>query len=247
MEYILFLDFDGTLAPIAPRPHLAKLTKARRELLEKLSKLPELTLAIVSGRKLDDLKQKVGLRGVYYAGNHGFEISGPKTKLVHPKVKEIKPLLKKIKIELKKQLKGIAGLIIEDKGPTLSIHYRCVKKAQVAKVKRVFNKVIEEFPKTKIKVTSGKKVFEIRPKVKWDKGEAVRWFLKKFQPAKESCPIYIGDDTTDEDAFKVLSNKGVTIRVGKDKNSLAQETLKDVEAVYKFLQTLLLEINPKCC
>ncbi|PIS29040.1 trehalose-phosphatase [Candidatus Saganbacteria bacterium CG08_land_8_20_14_0_20_45_16] len=247
MRCLLFFDFDGTLTPIVARPSLAKLGKDKLELLKNLAKIPAVTIAIISGRKLTTLKEKINIPGSYYVGNHGFEISGPKTNFVHPKAKEAKPLFKKILLELKKGLRGIKGIIIEDKGATLSLHYRCVEGPKVAEVKRIFNKLAESWPKSKIKITEGKKVFEIRPKVKWDKGEAVRWLLKHLGFQKGDCPIYIGDDTTDEDAFKVLASKGVTIKVGPLKNSLAQKSLKDIEAVYKFLETLLLEISAKSC
>lgn len=247
MRYLLFFDFDGTLTPIVARPALAKLSKNKLELLKSLAKAPAVTIAIISGRQLATLKEKINIPGAYYAGNHGFEIFGPKIRFVHPKAKEAKPLFKKILLELKKALRGIKGIIVEDKGATLSLHYRCAESSKVARVKRIFHKLAESWPKSKIKITEGKKVFEIRPKVKWDKGEAVRWLLKHLGFQKGDCPIYIGDDTTDEDAFKVLAGKGVTIKVGSTKNSLAQESLKDIEAVYKFLETLLVEITTKSC
>lgn len=247
MRYLLFLDFDGTLTPIVDKPSMAKLAKDKLELLTKLSKAPGVTLAIVSGRQLATLKEKINIPGAYYAGNHGFEIAGPKIKFVHPKAKELRPLFKKILLELKKGLRGIKGVIVEDKGATLSLHYRCVESSKVAKVKRIFHKLAEGWPKSKITVTEGKKVFEVRPKIKWDKGEAVRWLMKHLDFQKGDCPIYIGDDTTDEDAFKILAGKGVTIKVGLLKNSLAQESVKDIEAVYRFLETLLLEIPAKSC
>jgi trehalose 6-phosphate phosphatase len=241
MKYLIFLDYDGTLSAIVKKPHLALLSKSRRDFLKRLNRNPNIMLVIVSGRMLKDLKKRVGLAGIYYAGNHGFEINGPKTKFVHPKARIAKPVLKIIKGKLKAALKGIKGVILEDKILTLSLHYRLVKESDLKRVKKAFRKIIGPFVhKNKIRLTYGKKVFEIRPNIKWDKGKAVLWFLKKFaQKTQNSLPIYIGDDTTDEDAFKALRKKGITIRVGKNQGSHAQYFIKDVNQVYKLLHELL--------
>jgi trehalose-phosphatase len=244
MKYLIFLDYDGTLSPIVKKPHQAFLLKGRREFLKKLSRHPDIELLIISGRMLSDLKKRVGIAGIYYAGNHGFEINGPKTNFVHPRAQIARPVLSRIKRKLIPALKGIKGVIIENKILTLSLHYRLVKASDLKKVKQVFRTLTAPFlHKNKIRITHGKKVFEIRPNMKWDKGEAVLWFLKKFsKKAKKIIPIYIGDDTTDEDAFKALSNKGITIRVGKKPDTLAQYFIKDVHQVYKFLHELLKDL-----
>jgi len=243
MKLLLFLDYDGTLTPIVAKPHLAKLTRSRRAFLKKISRNPEVILTVVSGRQLKDLKKLVGLSGIYYAGNHGFEMIGPKTKTIHPKAKAAIPVLRKIKAELIKRLKGIKGVLVEDKKLTLSLHYRLVKTPQVKKVSRIFKQIVKPYIKSKkIRITSGKKVFEVRPNVNWNKGQAVLWFLKKLAQGKKALPVYIGDDTTDEDAFKALKKRGLTIRVGKQKGSAAKYFIKNVDQVYKLLRILALEI-----
>jgi len=116
MKYFLFLDYDGTLTPITKKPDLAVLSKKRRSILKKLAESSQIKVAIVSGRKLSDVKKLVGLNNLLYAGNHGFEIKGPGINVIHPKAKKIKPVLKKISALLKKRLKNIEGAIIENKG-----------------------------------------------------------------------------------------------------------------------------------
>jgi len=239
MKHFLFLDYDGTLTPIVKRPGLAVLSKTRRKALVKLSKNPRVIVAVISGRMLSDLKKRVGLKGIYYAGNHGFEIEGPGVKLTHPKALRAKPLLRKIKAALTKQFGNIKGVIVEDKILTLSLHYRLVSAKDFRIIERIFPKLVSPYRKTKkIRITRGKKVFEVRPNIAWDKGRAVLWFLKKVAGKSKAIPVYIGDDVTDEDAFKALRKKGVTMRVGRSSGSAAQKFLRNVPAVYKFIESL---------
>lgn len=239
MKYFLFLDYDGTLTPIVKKPGLAVLSKTRRSLLKKIARAPHFLVAIVSGRMLSDLKKRVSIKGIYYAGNHGFEIAGPKTKITHPKALQAKPILREIKSKLREKLGDIKGIIIEDKILTLSLHYRLVSAKDFKKIKKLFPGIVKPYLKTKkIRLTYGKKVFEIRPNIKWDKGRAVLWFMKKVGKGKKFTPLYIGDDTTDEDAFRVVKT---SFRVGKTKKTHARYCLKDVDQVYKFLELLVLE------
>lgn len=239
MKYFLFLDYDGTLTPIVKTPHRALLSKSRRKILKQLIKNPHILVAVISGRMLSDLKKKVPLRGLFYAGNHGFEIEGPEIKITHPRALRAKPLLRKIKARLKKAYGKIKGVIVEDKILTLSLHYRMVSPKDFRKIKKTFPDIVRPYLKSKkIRLTFGKKVYEIRPNVDWDKGKAVLWFLKKIARRAREIPIYIGDDATDEDAFKALGRKGITLRVGKAKKSRAQRFLRNVGAVYKFLESL---------
>lgn len=236
MRYLLFLDYDGTLTPIVKKPGLAILSSSRRKALKQAAKSRSIKIAVVSGRKLSDLKQKVNIKGIYYAGNHGFEIEGPKVKVIHPKAKKIVPTLKKIRSKLKSALKGTKGIMVEDKVLTLSLHYRLARKKDLRKIDRIFHSVTA--PYKNIRITHGKKVYEVRPKVAWDKGRAVLWLIKKLAQKTKAVPIYIGDDVTDEDAFKALKQKGITLRVGRSKTSCAQRFLKNVNEVYKFIESL---------
>ncbi len=237
MKYLVCLDFDGTLCPIAPKPALAKLSNECRNKLASIAKAPHIGLAIISGRRLCDLKKKVALRGIHYAGNHGFEIEGPGIKYLHPKAAAARPAIKKIFVQLKNELKGIKGVLIEDKDISLSLHYRLVKPGEIKKVKRIFTRAIQPYLNA-VKVTAGKKVLELQPAVNWDKGKTVRWLMHKLCKGKKTIPVYIGDDLTDEDAFAALKDNGITLRVGRSKNTRAQRCLKNINAVYKFLESL---------
>ena len=242
MNYFLFLDYDGTLTPIVKRPGMAELSRPRRNLLRKLARSPHFLVAIVSGRMLSDITKRVGIKGIYYVGNHGFEVTGPKLKFTHPKAKTAKPILRKIKKELSRRLRDVKGIIIEDKILTMSLHYRLVRRSDTEKVKRAFQNIVRPFRRAKkIRITRGKKVFEIRPNAKWNKGEAVLWLLKKIGGRKKFIPVYIGDDTTDEDAFRALKRKGPTFRVGKTGKTLARYRIKNVRQVYQLLKLLSLE------
>lgn len=240
---LLLLDYDGTLTPIVATPSKAIIHKDTKELLKKLSRSSYCKTGIISGRKLEDIKNIVGLDGIIYAGNHGLEIEGPKIKFESQISPRLKSIICNIAINMRKRLSGIKGALIEDKGLTLSIHYRLVGKKDVPAFEKIIFEVINPYiARDKIKVNSGKKVYEIKPPVKWDKGKAALRFLSRQQfisGVKNVLPIYIGDDVTDEDVFKALKRKGLTVFVGKPGNSKADYYLKNTEEVTKFLRLIL--------
>ena len=239
----LLLDYDGTLTPIVSTPDEAILYDDMRSVLGKLKDDPNYVVAVISGRSLMDVKSKVELDGICYAGNHGMEIEYLGDIYIHPDAKKKMQVIKKICLESHPLLNGIEGVIIEDKGLTASIHYRMVSPKEIPKVKRIVESAIKPYiEKGDVKLTHGKMVLEIRPNILWDKGKAVEWVLKAIERAvsQEYFPVYIGDDRTDEDAFKVLKGKGITILVSsKIKNSNAEFMLYNVEEVKNFLNWLI--------
>jgi trehalose-phosphatase len=243
-KYImLFLDYDGTLTPIVSMPDKAFISQEVKELLNKLSKSPKCKLAIISGRALKDIKNIIGLKGNIYSGNHGLEIEGPKIKFEPLVSLRYKAILEQIKNGLNKKLSFINGAFVEDKGLSLSLHYRLVDKEDIPQVKTIFHEtIILYLVRNKIKIKTGKMVLEVRPPSEWDKGKIVLWLLARQKFAvkdKNFVPIYIGDDKTDEDAFKVLKNKGITVFVGEPKSSYAQYYLGDSNEVKEFLKRIL--------
>jgi trehalose-phosphatase len=243
----LFLtDFDGTLVPIVEKPELAVLPEVTRKLLQALTSQRNVTVGIISGRSLVDLKEKVKVDGVIYAGNHGFEIEGPGLSFVNPIVDEIKPFFRIIRQILVLSLKTIKGVLVEDKGITLSVHYRLVDEGKTKDVEKLVERAINS-PKSLglFKVSSGKKVFEVRPAVNWDKGKAIRLIMKRYgKGGKKSglLPIYLGDDLTDEDGFRVIEKygNGITVYVGESKSiSTATYYLISPNEVQDFLVKLL--------
>jgi trehalose 6-phosphate phosphatase len=208
----LFLDYDGTLTPIVSRPELALCPPEVKRHLEELRNLPKVYLAIISGRSLEDLRGKVGVSNIIYVGNHGLEIEYPngshKKILSSARISE----LKRITQNLQNSLKEISGILFEEKGPILSIHYRNVPQKFFVQIPQKLEEELSQW-KDRWKMASGKMVFEIRPKVNFHKGKAVREILKTF-PSLGFLPFYLGDDQTDEDAFRVLKGQGISVFIG---------------------------------
>lgn len=228
----LFLDYDGTLSPIVETPDKALISDEIRSLIIKLKEL--VSIAVISGRMLKDVKDRVGIDDIVYAGNHGAEIWDGKREIITQGAAENRRLLEDIQSKLKKELSPIDGVLLEDKGITASLHYRNVNANQVGKIFSILDKIAKEY-KNNFRFTTGKKVFEIRPVTIWNKGDAVSWIMTNLGNGK--MPIYIGDDTTDEDAFMAIKGKGISICIGR--NSKADYYLKEQQEVEIFLRKLV--------
>jgi trehalose 6-phosphate phosphatase len=215
---LLALDFDGTIAPIVKRPQDAYMLDSARLAIESLLKRSDTDIAIVSGRALDDLRERCGMSGVYYAGNHGLQIAGPGVNEVRAEALPMVPRVRAIAAELKDALIGIHGVYIEDKELTLSVHSRMIDDENVRE--RVHDTVrqIVGVAGNGIKLTYGKRVVEVRPDVAWHKGDATLFLLDRVTAARGSplFPIYIGDDLTDEDAFVAMRGVGVGVLVAAE-------------------------------
>ncbi|NQT89643.1 MAG: trehalose-phosphatase [Candidatus Omnitrophica bacterium] len=240
---LLFLDYDGTLTPIVKRPDMAQLSTGTRALLRSLSKDKDVSLSVVSGRPLNQIKRLIGLKNIYYAGNHGLEIEAGGKVILMPEAKKVRLIIKRLKKSLSARLKTISNYEIEDKGPILSVHYRRVNGADVRLLKEIFRRETAAYIKSgKISVSKGKKVLEIRPPLGWNKGDYCRYLLKKLKGSGKNSPlaVYIGDDVTDEDAFKVLRRKGITLFVrGEKRSSCAEYYVDSPGAVKAFLELIL--------
>jgi trehalose-phosphatase len=212
---LVALDFDGTLSPIVERPEDAALLAEIESPLRTLVDRPDTVGAIVSGRGLADVRGRVGLDTLYYAGNHGFEIEGPGVDRVHPAASSARPKLEECIRGLEASLSDEPGTEIEDKQWTLSIHYRRAEREDAAA--RVRAAIDEHCRLPGLRVTEGKKVFEVRPDVDWHKGRATEFLLdvvERETGQTELPAIFIGDDRTDEDAFAVVRDRGGGIVVG---------------------------------
>jgi len=242
---VLLSDYDGTLTPIVSRPDEAVLSTEVREKLCALAKKPAFSVGIISGRSLSEIKAMVGIEGIYYAGNHGLEIDGPGLKFINPAAKAAQATIKDLGQQFSAKLGNIEGVIVEDKGLSLSIHYRLVKKDEVNIVAEIFHQITSpRLRDGKIKVTSGKKVWEVRPPIDWHKGKAVEAIIKEMKAVikyERLLTIYLGDDTTDEDAFKVIHRpQGWSIFVGAENpSSNADYFLNSPSEVETFLSRLL--------
>jgi trehalose-phosphatase len=198
---IVLLDFVGTLAPIVARPELAELPPDARAAIDALrSRGAE--VAVVSGRALADVRERARLDGIVYAGNHGMEIDGPGVHRIHAEAAAARPALERAAHAIARDIDGTPGAFVEDKGLTLSVHFRLTPAEEVPVVREQVRRAVATEPV--LRVTEGKMVLEVRPAVEWDKGRAVRFLLDALQPAAGVPVLYLGDDRTDEDAFRAL-------------------------------------------
>lgn len=233
-------DYDGTLAPIIKDPEKALIPEQTRDLLEQLSNKHR--VAVVSGRDMDTLKGFLALDSLIYAGSHGYRISGPEgiqfqhhlsTDLL-PRLNELEEMLSK-ETELKNK-----GIEIERKHLAIAIHYRKAAPGSYKTVLRVAKSLVSNY--SEFKIGRGKKIIEILPSMEWHKGKAVEWIIKTIERIdnQQYMPIYLGDDRTDEDAFRSLPAHGIGILVGEHgKPTAARCRLNDVWEVQKFLHYLV--------
>lgn len=210
---LVALDFDGTLSPIVPRPADAALQEGLEGPLRRLAAREDTVVAVVSGRGLADVRARVRLDGVYYAGNHGFEIEGPGLERVHDAARAARPALEEAARALGEALAEEPGAEVEDKTWTLTVHYR--RAGREGAEGRVREAVERLGRREGLRVTEGKKVLEIRPDVEWDKGAATRFLLDALAEGGELPALFIGDDRTDEDAFAVVRELGGGIVVAE--------------------------------
>ncbi|MEO1402116.1 MAG: trehalose-phosphatase [Cyanobacteria bacterium J06635_1] len=237
----LFSDYDGTLTPIVRRPEAAHLPEEIRSHLTALAR--QIPVAIVSGRDLADVQQMVQIENLYYAGSHGFDMAGPdQLRQQQPLAQQALPDLDSAEKQLREQLMT-PGAWVERKRFAIAIHYREVAEPDIPQVETGVNKVLAQHPS--LRKSSGKKIFELQPDIPWDKGRAILWLLEKLKLAPpETIPIYLGDDTTDEDAFKALKPNGLSIRIGDPNEPTAADYhLKDPDEVAQFFEYLLGKLN----
>ncbi len=235
----LFLfGFDGTLAPIAPTPRQAHLPPQTRTLLRRLSERRHSTVGIVSGRSLPDLRRRVRLPEQLYVGNHGFEFEAARRRWVHPEAKRRVRSLLSLAGALSKTLSSIPGAWIENKGFTLSVHFRQVLPRRRSAVGRLVRQTLAHpGGRTRWDLRRGKMTLEIRPAVEWNKGSVLA-LLRKRCP-KNTELLYVGDDFTDEDAFRVVGRDGIAVRIGARKRSPAPYYLGRQKEVQRLLEKLV--------
>ncbi|OIV96714.1 hypothetical protein TanjilG_09256 [Lupinus angustifolius] len=250
-QIVTFLDYDGTLSPIVADPEKAYMTSKMKGTLKEIAR--HFPTAIVTGRCRDKVYNFVRLAEVYYAGSHGMDIKGPqqnrspkkgndgKAVLFQP-ASQFLPMINEVYKILQEITKSVPGAMVENNKFCLSVHFRCVDEKSWAPLAEKVKLVLNEYPK--LKLTQGRKVLEIRPTIKWDKGKAIEFLLHSlgYDNSDNVFPIYIGDDRTDEDAFKVLRSRGqgIGILVSRfPKETDASYTLEDPSQVEKFLRRLV--------
>jgi trehalose-phosphatase len=241
---IIMLDVDGTLAPIAPRPQDAAVPLATRRAVATLASRPGVHVAIVSGRGAADARRIVSVGNIWVIGNHGLEVMGPEGETeIAPQAQAFRSPMAQASRKLAASLTHVAGVVLEDKVWSLSVHYRLADAAVVPRLRASVEGVAEQHG---LRLTEGKGVLELRPPVDHDKGTAVLALARRLGGAVPGASIiFLGDDRTDEDAFQTLrrhSPAAVTVRVGDDDVATAAEfRLPDPEAVRRFLEWLVAE------
>ncbi len=237
---VLLLDFDGTLAPIVDRPEMAAMPRRTRAALDRLMAMGGVTVAVVSGRGLADVRERAAIPGIAYAGNHGMEIEGAGLHRIHPEAAAARPELEEVAAVIEPTLEGIDGAFLEDKGLTLSIHYRMAPD-HAEEVREI---VLEAAGgRAGLAVTEGKMVVEVRPRVEWHKGKAVLFLLDQVRPPPDAPVLYLGDDRTDEDAFRALASwspaaEGILIADAPPAESAATAWLRDPAEVGALFEAL---------
>ncbi len=237
-QIVLFLDYDGVLAEISPLPTSAHIHLACREALLALS--PVVRTAVVSGRALSDVSERVGIKDLTYVGNHGYEIAGPDAGYLHDVPTEAKEQLRICKKRLVEMFAGKDGVFVEDKTHSLSVHYRPLAPGDAVVADAAVRTLAATFPA--LHVTGGSAITEVRTARDWHKGSAVLWLLIHWYGEawqQSVLPVYLGDDLTDEDAFRSLGEKGVCVRVGQNPSpTLASLRLESVAEVARSLEAL---------
>jgi trehalose 6-phosphate phosphatase len=226
----LLLDFDGTLVRLQRRPMDVRVSARTKQLLERLSRHPLLFVAIVSGRRRDDLQTRIGIETLHYVGLHGAEAEGTNTKIS----KSAGKILALAKRRAQGQIATMPGMRIEDKGLSFAVHYRSAAAPVARAAKSSLLKLVAPLQHS-LKMFEGAMVWEVLPNEIPGKGAAARVLLTELP--KGTPAIYIGDDGTDESAFRALRDQ-ITIRVGKARKSDAKYYLRNTSEVIHFLLRL---------
>lgn len=240
----LFLDYDGTLTPIVDRPEDAIISESMREAVKALA--DRCSVCVVSGRDRPVVQQLMGVDSLIVAGSHGFDIWSPDGGTLQREMgAEFADVLEETKARLHAVMDPIEGALVEPKKASVAAHYRLVADAERSKVKDVVDAILADHP-DRLKVTPGKMVFEIQPKIEWDKGKAVLYLLEALGlDTPDIMPMYMGDDHTDEHAFEALNGRGIGIFVGRaddpevgKRTTYAHYILDSMAEVEQFLHSL---------
>jgi trehalose-phosphatase len=235
---IVLSDLDGTLAPIRDRPEAVRLPPKTSRILARLARHPRARVGILSGRSLKDLRGLIGIPGTAYAGCHGLEIAWRRMRFRHPGAVASVRLLRRVARELRQKTDRFNGVFVGWKGLTVSLHFRLADRAALPALRAIVRDVAAGAPA--LEILEGKKVLEFRPRVAWGKGEAVILLynlLAKSLGRRVSVTIYLGDDETDEEAFRALRGKAICVAVGRRRTRAAYR-LPGPAAVQRFLAWL---------
>jgi trehalose 6-phosphate phosphatase len=240
----VFLDYDGVLTPIVDRPQDAVMSEGMREAVRALAL--RCSVCVVSGRDRPVVQQLMGVNNLVVAGSHGFEIWSPQEgTIAHDAATGFEDLISEVRDRLHAEIESIPGAVVEPKRASVAVHYRLVDPERHAEVTAVVDELLAEYSE-RLKVTPGKLVYELQPKIDWHKGKAVLHLLRTLDlDTDDVVPVYLGDDITDEDAFRALAGRGVGVVVAHpddpevaNRPTAADFVLESTVEVEQFLNTL---------
>ena len=238
-EIFVFLGFDGTLAEIAPTPADVLFSEPRRRWLQDFHSLPGCSVGIVSGRPIDELRRLIGLEQIYYVGCHGLEWAAPDGTFNRSwPNRVIVDTLRSLREELRRALADADGIIVEDKGIALALHFRRADGDTALAARQEFVRAVHGYQQqgVKLELLAGKDVIEAKP-TGMTKADAITQILAHY--ASTALPIYIGDDRTDEAAFAAIAENGMAVLVEETpRKTVAARFLKNPTEVYLFLRCL---------
>ena len=240
-QRLLLFDFDGTLREFTGIPTDANLPAHRRQLLVDLEQRPDAVVGIVSGRRIADVRERAGVDGLIYSGLHGLEIETSRLTFQHEGADSAQAMIPDLARRLARAIDGLAGVLIENKRLSLVVHWRMAGPIVREEARRRLAETLEEPLRTGFfKLQPGNDMCELLPNVSWNKGDAVRWICNQVarEHGRDCWPLFVGDDATDEDAFRAIAANGVTVVVGH-RSTAANYRLPDPAAVEKLLQRLV--------
>lgn len=237
---VLLFDYDGTLTPIVPHPDQALLPPAVRQALSRLRR--RVPVAVISGRDLSDVRTRVGLDEIWYAGSHGFEIQGPAGERLDLG-SDFTAELERATAALRQVAEAFRGAWVERKRYAVALHWRAVPDPHEDALAARLRELLERHPQLELR--SGKRVFELRPASGWHKGKAAQWLLDRLE-VRDRLVLFFGDDVTDEDAFEELAGEARSIVIGEGQRPTAAcWRLPDTAAVGEFLAVLATECGDR--
>ena len=240
----VFLDYDGTLTPIVNRPEDAIISEGMREVVRGLAQ--RCSVCVVSGRDRAVVQRLMDMDDLVVAGSHGFDIWSPNGGAIEREEGvTFADLLDRITDTVREQIASVPGALVEPKKSSVAVHYRLVDEHERPRIKAIVDAVLAAEPDA-LRVTPGKMVYEIQPKLEWDKGRAVLYLLEALGLDRDDVlPLYVGDDITDEDAFQALRGRGIGILVADPsdpeiagRSTAAEYVLRDTQEVERFLDGL---------
>ncbi|MFH1618684.1 MAG: trehalose-phosphatase [bacterium] len=241
---LLMVDFDGTLSPIAKSPASAVLPESAKKPLARVASCRHAAAAVISGRPLADIAARVGIPGIIYCGSHGLEAHGPGIEWSRGS-KNPSMELADIMRFFREKLQGIKGIFFEEKGDSSALHYRNCGKTGLERLLDSLAEAEKRGLMNGLRVKPGKKVLEFCPNELYvfDKGFAAGMLISHFA---DYFPIAVGDDRTDEDMFKAVAGRGISVAVGKKSNLSAQYYLAGPGKTAEMLDWLAQRLEAQC-